>query len=333
MLRIRCGSGDQVRGVVIVEETGNAVVAERNRAFERLFNIVLAVLLVGSLALTAYATWLSSRIRRLRDDAERAIDENGRIRGALASSNAGDEIGDLSRSFGSVLARLAEYASYQEKMASRLSHELRTPIAVVRSSIDNLKAAPLPDDARIYITRAQEGLTRLTQILTRMTEATRLEQSLSDVDRAPFDLVPVVTGCVEGFRLVAAEARIAFQVPAQAVVVDGAPELVAQMLDKLLANAVEFAAGGAIDVTLAVADREVRLSVANDGPLLPEGMAGRLFESMVSVRGGGESSTPHLGLGLFIVRVIAQFHGGTAQAANKSDGNGVIVTVTLPLAR
>ena len=91
--------GDQVRGVVIAEETGNAVLAERNRAFERLFNIVLAVLLVGSLALTAYATWLSSRIRRLRDDAERAIDEQGRVRAPLASSGAGDEIGDLSRSF------------------------------------------------------------------------------------------------------------------------------------------------------------------------------------------------------------------------------------------
>ena len=74
--------GDQVRGAVVVEETGNAVLAERNRAFERLFNIVLAVLLVGSLALTLYATWLSARIRRLRDDAERAIDEQGRVRGA-----------------------------------------------------------------------------------------------------------------------------------------------------------------------------------------------------------------------------------------------------------
>ncbi len=93
--------GDQVRGAVIAEETGNAVLAERNRAFERLFNIVLAVLLVGSLALTAYATWLSSRIRRLRDDAERAIDEEGRVRAPLASSGAGDEIGDLSRSFSS----------------------------------------------------------------------------------------------------------------------------------------------------------------------------------------------------------------------------------------
>jgi len=139
--------GDQVRGVVVAEETGNAVLAERNRAFERLFNIVLAVLLVGSLALTAYATWLSARIRRLRDDAERAIDEQGRMRAPLASSGAGDEIGDLSRSFSSVLARLSEYASYQEKMASRLSHELRTPVAVVRSSLEihgKIQFSPVP---------------------------------------------------------------------------------------------------------------------------------------------------------------------------------------------
>src|SRR5215207_7026507 len=133
---------DEVRGVVIAEQTGNAVLAQRNRAFERLFNIVLAVLLVGSLALTAYATWLSARIRRLRDDAERAIDERGRVRRPLSSSTAVDEIGDLSRSFGSVLERLSEYASYQEKMASRLSHELRTPVAVVRSSLENLKLTP-----------------------------------------------------------------------------------------------------------------------------------------------------------------------------------------------
>ena len=324
--------GDRVRGVVVAEETGNAVVAERNRAFERLFNIVLAVLLVGSLALTAYATWLSSRIRRLRDDAERAIDESGRIRGALASSNAGDEIGDLSRSFSSVLARLAEYASYQEKMASRLSHELRTPIAVVRSSLDNLRAAPLPDDARVYIARAQDGLTRLAQILTRMSEAARLEQSLSDVDRAAFDIVPVVRGCVDGVRLVYPDARIALDAPPQPIVVHGAPELIAQMLDKLLANAVEFANGGAIDVSVARADGSVHLAVANDGPPLPEDMTGRLFESMVSVRPGGESGVPHLGLGLYIVRVIAQFHGGTAQAANRTDGTGVVVSVTLPAA-
>jgi len=324
--------GDQVRGVVIAEETGNAVLAERNLAFERLFNIVLAVLLVGSLALTAYATVLSSRIRRLRDDAERAIDAEGRLRAPLASSKAGDEIGDLSRSFASVLARLSDYASYQEKMASRLSHELRTPIAVVRSSLDNLKATALPEESRVYMSRAQEGLARLTQILTRMAEAARLEQSLSDVDRERFDIVAVVRGCVEGYRLAYRDARIALSGDDGPIEVDGAPDLVAQMLDKLVANAVEFARGGAIDVEVRRRGGVVDLVVANEGPPLPEGMAGRLFDSMVSVRAADDAAEPHLGLGLYIVRIIAHFHRGTVHAADRPDGRGVIVGVTLPAA-
>ena len=324
--------GDEVKGAVIVEETGNAVLAERNRAFERLFNIVLAVLLVGSLALTLYATWLSSRIRRLRDDAERAIDERGRMRKPLASSSAGDEIGDLSRSFGSVLTRLSEYASYQEKMASRLSHELRTPIAVVRSSLDNLKLTSLPDDARVYMTRAQDGLARLTQILTRMTEAARLEQSLSDAERERFDLVPVIAGSVEGYRLAYPAANIVFTGPSGEIVMNGAPDLIAQMLDKLVANAVEFAAGGTIEVRLECDDGHAKLMVANDGPLLPDADPERLFESMVSVRSGIVTAEPHLGLGLYIVRLIAEFHGGDARAENRGGAAGVIVTVTLAAA-
>lgn len=323
--------GDEVRGVVIAEQTGNAVLAQRNRAFERLFNIVLAVLLVGSLALTAYATWLTARIRRLRDDAERAIDEEGRVRAPLASSEARDEIGDLSRSFSDVLGRLSEYASYQEKMASRLSHELRTPIAVVRSSLDNLNAASLPDDARVYMARAREGIARLTQILTRMTEAARLEQSLSDVAREPFALDEVAASCVAGFRVAYPKARIEYVAPTDPVIVDGSPDLAAQMLDKLLSNAVEFADGRAIAVRVARQGGSAVLTVANEGPLLPADMQGRLFESMVSVREGGGSSGPHLGLGLYIVRVIAQFHRGSARAENRADGSGVVVTVTMPV--
>jgi signal transduction histidine kinase len=216
-------------------------------------------------------------------------------------------------------------------MASRLSHELRTPVAVVRSSLDNLKATPLPEDARVYMARAQEGLARLTQILTRMTEASRLEQSLADVDRERFDLVPVVTGCVDGYRLAYPNAAISLAAPRDAIVIDGAPDLIAQMLDKLVANAIEFAGGGAVAVRLEqTGGGDVQLSVSNDGPPLPDGMQGRLFDSMVSVRATGDAGAPHLGLGLYIVRVIAEFHGGYAQAANRTDGTGVIVVVTLP---
>ena len=324
--------GDQVRGAVVVEETGNRVLAERNRAFERLFNIVLAVLLVGSVALTVYASRLAARIRRLRDDAEQAIDAQGRVRAVLASSDARDEIGDLSRSFASVLARLADYASYQEKMASRLSHELRTPVAVVRSSLENLKAAGIAGDARVYLDRAQGGLDRLTAILARMTEATRLEHALAGAERERFDAAHVVAGCVDGYRLAYPQASFALALPGGDVPLSGSPELFAQMLDKLVENAVGFATAGPIDVCLTRDDTHAELVIANAGPPLPSGMEDRLFESMVSVRDGGTHDAPHLGLGLYIVRLIAQFHGGTVEARNRVDPPGVAVIVREPLA-
>jgi signal transduction histidine kinase len=125
------------------------------------------------------------------------------------------------------------------------------------------------------------------------------------------------------------------RVPAGEVQFFGAPELIAQMLDKLCANAVEFAAPGTpIVVALLRQETALRLVVANEGPTLPATMQERLFDSMVSVRekrgGGGE---PHLGLGLYIVRLIAEFHGGRAVAANRADARGVSVSVTLPLVR
>jgi two-component system, OmpR family, sensor histidine kinase ChvG len=326
--------GDEVKGAVIVEETTNAVLAERNRAFARLFNIVLAALLVGSVALTGYASWLSTRIRRLRDEAEAAIDAHGRVRGNLSGSSARDEIGDLTRSFGAALERLTQYASYQEAMASRLSHELRTPIAVVRSSVDNLALHALPDDASVYIARAQEGLARLANIITRMTEATRLEESLAEAERERFDLARVIVGCVDGYRAAYPGRVFELRVPSGEALFFGAPDLIAQMLDKLCDNAVEFAPPDTVVVVALQQDEtRFRIAVTNRGPALPDTMQGRLFDSMVSVRDRRGDSGPHLGLGLYIVRLIAEFHGGRAIAANRDDGQGVTVSVTLPLVR
>ena len=329
-----------MRGAVIVEETTNAVLAERNRAFERLFSIVLATLLVGSVALTLFASRLSARIRRLRDEAEAAIDEHGRVRGAVTASAAGDEIGDLSRSFSSVLSRLAQYASYQQNMASRLSHELRTPVAVVRSSLDNLRLSPLPDEARVYIERAQLGLNRLTHILTRMTEATRLEQSLGDAERERFDLGKVVAGSVDGYRIAYPASTIVLETPGRRDA--GARRAGADRPDARQAGGqrdrIRASRGSPIVVRLRYAihtetGTQVRLSVENEGPPLPAAMHGRLFDSMVSVRGKHVGDEPHLGLGLYIVRLIAEFHGGSVRAENRADGRGVIIAVTLPEAR
>ena len=325
--------GDRVQGAVVAEETTNAVLAQRNRAFERLFALVLGVTVLGAGALALFASRLSTRITRLRDEVEQAIDAKGNVRQIASGSRAGDEIGDLSRSFSSVLSRLADSATHREQLANRLSHELRTPIAVVKSSLENLQGDAVTAEGRVYLDRAQGGLDRLSQLLTRMAEAARLEQSVGEAEFEGLDLVMLVRGCVEGYRSVFAPQAFIFDAPASPLPMRGSPDLVAQMLDKLVANAVEFGIRGRpVVVRVERTGDAALLSVSNDGPPLPESMRERLFESMVSVREDAQRSgaAPHLGLGLYIVRLVAELHGGSARADNRADGSGVVVTVTLP---
>ena len=103
------------------------------------------------------------------------------------------------------------------------------------------------------------------------------------------------------------------------------------MLDKLVENAVDFCPpSGLITVRLARSGSNYELAVANDGPPIPEAMLGRLFESLFEHR-EGHGDRPHFGLGLYIVRLVAEFHGGTAAAHNRADGSGAVFAVLLPL--
>jgi dedicated sortase system histidine kinase len=325
-------NGDEVVGAVVVEESTNPILSVRSVALERLLVLTLAVFAVAAAVLIGFATRLTTRIRRLRDEAENAIDARGRIAHLVTAQNSGDELGDLSRSFSAMLGKLSQHHAYLESMASRLSHELRTPIAVVRSSLENLKVAPA--DARVYIERAEEGLKRLGTILTRMSEATRLEQGLASVERERFDLAAVVSGCVEGYRLAYPGQSFELALPRDAAIASGSPDLAAQLLDKLVANAVDFSsAGEPIRVSLSVADGAALLSVENQGLPLPESMRGKLFDSMVSLRGrDARTGEPHLGLGLYVARLIAEFHEGAIRAENLASGSGVAVTATFRLA-
>ncbi|HEX5093319.1 MAG TPA: ATP-binding protein [Burkholderiales bacterium] len=327
-------NGDEVAGAVVVEETTNPVASLRSNALERLLLLTLAAFIGTGAVLIGYATRISVRIRRLRDEAESAIDARGRLARLSAGTDAGDEIGDLSRSFSGMLARLAQHQAYLESMAGRLSHELRTPIAVVRSSLENLRLASNADESRTYLARAEEGLARLTTILQRMSEATRLEQALRTADRERYDLSALVRGCVEGYRLAYPGTPFDLRAPEAALDVSGSPDLAAQMLDKLVENAVDFSPPGApVRVRLAARGRHAQLEVENQGPGLPAEMRGRLFDSMVSVRERHTGPVPHLGLGLYVARLIAEHHGGAIEAADTAARDGVVVRVNLPLAR
>jgi len=325
-------SRDDVVGAVVVEETTHSILAVRSQALERLLLTTVVVFALAAAVLLGFATRLSNRIRRLRDEAESAVDARGRLKRLTSGSRAGDEIGDLSRSFSAVLEKLAQHHGYLESLAGRLSHELRTPIAVVRSSLENLKLESDPAQRQVYLGRAEEGLSRLSKILTRMSEATRLEQSLHAEARVRFDLAEVLRECVSGYRQAYPDRAFELKAPALVFVVEGSPDLFAQLLDKLVANAADFGRAGApIRIELLRAGLYAQLVVTNAGPPIPDEVRGRLFESMISARSERAGSEPHLGLGLYIARLIAEFHGGSIGAANLPDGSGVSVRLTFPL--
>jgi len=102
------------------------------------------------------------------------------------------------------------------------------------------------------------------------------------------------------------------------------------MLDKLINNAVDFhESGTAINITLNHTEDHILIVVANKGPILPKQMQANLFESMVSVR-DKKGEQPHLGLGLYIVRLIVEYHHGLVVADNRVDLSGVEFKITLP---
>ncbi len=130
----------------------------------------------------------------------------------------------------------------------------------------------------------------------------------------------MVRECANGYRMAHAGRAFSVVLPSWPVWVRGAPDLAAQLLDKLVENAVDFATPGTpIAIELAFeGPLEASLAVTNQGPPIPADLQGRLFESMVSGRMGDGGDTPHLGLGLYVARMIARFHGGELHAGNLS---------------
>ena len=321
----------QLHGAVVLEQAADQLLALRDRALSRLFNLTLIATAAAVIIMFAFATWISVRIGRLRAAADSAVGSDGRIQLKMPESGSADEIGALSRGFQNLLARLNEHTQYLRTLGGKLSHELRTPLTIVRSSLDNLESEGLRDDQRRYITRAREGTQRLQSILSALGAAARVEESIKQSERANFDLRELLLSAVAAYGDGFPEAHFAVETPDGPCFALGAPDLMVQLLDKLIENAVDFCPPkGTITVRLERVQAHYSLQVANDGPLIPEALMGRLFESLFEQRQGSDDK-PHFGLGLYIVRLIAEFHGGTAVAANKDDSSGVVFTIMVPL--
>ena len=228
-----------------------------------------------------------------------------------------------------MLQNLGQYTRYLEKLPDTLAHEMNNPLNVVNSSLENLQYSNQDLRDNKYFLRAQNGVQRLRSILTSLTEAASLKEALEQESDQfeKFDLRQLVTSCVDGYQQVYIDRTIRIDALPGTFYIKGVPDRVAQLLDKLIDNAIRFSTVGDIVVQISLAHELISLSVLNRGPALPQDIEHRLFDPMVS--SAKDARQAHLGLGLYVVRLIAEFHGGTVKAENRQDRSGVVVTVTL----
>lgn len=332
--------GHDLLGFVLLEKSTDHLITLASTAFNRLFSVTLGAFLIVIICLLAYASWLSMRITRLNHAANTVVNDKGNIDVAdypWPDTTQFDEIGALSRNYRSLLLKVQDYNQYLRTLSNKLSHELRTPIAIVRSSLDNINAVSDPQQQQQYCQRAQQGVDRLSNILSAMSTAHRIEETVLNAKHTDFekvDLKKILSQLQMAYNDIYKSHSIVFEDKSNSstharIVQD----LFIQMLDKLIENAVDFSPeNDNIIIRLRGAKQHCWIEVENNGSLLPDSMQTKLFDSMISLRNkSGSTHHSHLGLGLYIVRLIIELHKGEVNAQNKKDDCGVIFTITLPL--
>ncbi|MDX2427787.1 MAG: ATP-binding protein [Xanthomonadales bacterium] len=323
------GSGGKAIGAVVLETRSEGLLLMTNRALGRFSIIALLLVLVLAAGLWLFASRLSHRVQKLSTAVSRAMDDGGRVSDIPLTTSA-DELGELARNTEKLLKAVTEHTGYLQKLASRLSHELKTPIAITRSSLENLASSDLDPTAHEYLSRAQEGLDRQAAIVSAMSEAQRLEGSVKTADWETINLGEMLSHSIDAYRSVNPLRKISLNLPNDDCRLHCAPDLIVQALDKLVDNAISLSARDCeIAISLRHEERAFLICVANSGTRLPDVLHDRLFDSLVSLR-EKQASGQHLGLGLHIVRLVAEAHGGKVSAGNLPNDAGVEFTIELP---
>jgi len=320
----------EIMGAIVLQSASEGLLLVTNRALGRLLFTTLALTFGLAAGLWFFATRLSQRVRRLSGAVSRAMEDSVDPE-LLPLVGEKDELGELARNNQKLLRAVADYNQYLQTLAGKLSHELKTPLAITRSSLDNLSSQDLEPEARRYLERALEGLERQAVIVRAMSEASRLESSISVAEWEEIDLRNLLSNCAEAYVSLHAERKLHTEFPAGPAPFTCAPELLAQALDKLVDNAMSLS-GEEDTVTLSFSKTATNylIAVRNTGTRLPDEFQDKLFDSLVSLR-EKRGSAPHLGLGLYIVRLVAAAHNGTVQARNLPQDGGVEFLISLPI--
>jgi signal transduction histidine kinase len=249
--------------------------------------------------------------------------------GMLPVPRARDEISRLAVTLNEMLSRLQAALEHERRFVADASHELRTPVALLRTELElALRRPRSTEELRLALRSALTETERLSRLADDLLLLARAQEGSLPLRSQRVELASSFENVVRRFAARASESDRSLRAEPTAVVVDADSARLEQALDNLVENALSYG-GGDVLLSAVVREGEVELHVADRGPGFDDAFLARAFDRFSradEARGGGGA-----GLGLSIVQLIAEAHGGTAGAANLTDG-GADVWLTVPRA-
>jgi len=323
------------RGEILLTTRNARDIVEKVRAARQTLAIIVGVALAISIQLSLFlARTIVQPLQALVRAATRV--RSGREREVVVPRlpERGDEIGLLARAISDMTTTLRQRIDAVESFAADVAHEIKNPLASLRSAVESLG---LVDDAdlRRELTRiAAHDVRRIDRLVTEIADASRIDAELTRTRFEPVDMAKLAEA------LVAARAERGGDGDRTIVVtkdkgrcrVLGDAARLERVLVNLIDNAVSFSPpGGKIAVALSHAEGRVRIAVIDEGPGIPGHAREKVFERFHSDRPEGEDFGSHSGLGLAIARTIVVAHDGTLTACDRADGApGACLVVDLP---
>jgi signal transduction histidine kinase len=310
----------ELHGAVVVVRSAAAVEERITRLWSGLAALAAIVLVLAALLAVVFAGWVGRPLRRL-EDAARGWAE-GRLDRRTDAATGPPEVRELARTFNAMAGRLEALVHGSRAVVADVSHQLRTPLAAVRLRLDLLRDEVGPG-AEEDLTAATAEIDRLSRLVDGLLAVARAEQA--DSAPAPVAVAPLLEERRHAWQPIADERDVTVDTKPQPVTALATPGTLEQVLDNLIANALDAASAGG-HITLECGRRRdcAVVRVADDGPGMPEEQKARVFHRFVT-----GSPARGTGLGLAIVHRLVTTDGG-AVTITDPPGGGTVVTVELP---
>ncbi len=318
---------------------------DNDRAFTRTVHRQRAIIVAAMAVLVAFSVLLSlflartivRPLRRLALAAHRVRLGRSREVNVPRLPSRSDEIGLLARAVSDMSQSLRHRIDNIEAFAADVTHELKNPLASLRSAVDGLDRVDDPELREKLRKIVREDVRRLDRLISDISEAARTDAELARARFERVDLGALVEQLVHSWetRRETGDARLAFARPRKdTAAVMGKPDRLARAINAIIDNAVSFSPGGGlVEIAVARVGDEVRIRVDDEGPGVPPEAREAIFNRFHSVRPEGENFGRHSGLGLAIAQAIVNGHDGEIDVQDRDDApSGARFTIRLPAA-